>query len=224
MALPNAKTQIVQKVEVKEFQTCDKTNVKVFPGFSEEGLNTYYYLPANLRLAIKKDKTPEFSFLTYKSADGNEIDGAILHLLFEWGLTADQEKEIDKKIKSTLDSNAVLAGVISLEIPEKIPSFLISGDSELAKILGSRWSQPPVASVIPGTRMAISYRLTAAEAKLFEAALIQPSKFDGISVELKFIYRGGYRQNWYNLIKGDTYTLKSELKDILRPVIQEQKK
>lgn len=224
MIVPCANSQTVQKGDVKEFETCDHVHVKVLPGFSDEGWNTYYYLPTNLKLSIRKDKTPEFNFMTFTSADGSEIEGAILHLLFEWGLSANQEKEIDKKIKSSIDSTAVLAGVISLEAPEKMPSFKITGESELAKILGSRWSQVPTASVIPGIKMALSYRLTAAEAKLMEEALNKPSKLDSIAVELIFTYRGGYRQNWYNLIKGDTYVLKGELRDILKPVLNPQNK
>ena len=86
MILPYAHAQIVQKGNLYDIELGDKTHVKVLSGFAEEGSHTYYYLPVNLRLSIRKDKTPEFSFLTYKPEDGNEISGAILHLLFEWGL------------------------------------------------------------------------------------------------------------------------------------------
>ena len=217
-------TQVVDNSCLYAFTLSDEIKVNVVRGFNDESSHTYYYLPANLKLSVKKDKTPEFSFLTYNTGDGKEISGAILHMLFSWGLTPEQEKEVEKKLHSSVDSNAVLAGVISLEVPDNVPGFRFTGENEWVKILNTKWSQEPMVSVIPETKMALSYRFNAEEAKKFQEALTQTSKLNGIAVELTFTYRGGNRQQWYNLIKGDNYILKADLKDILKPVLNEKKK
>ena len=61
----------------------------------------YYYLPANLRLSKRTDSTPEFLFLKYtteETVEAGGVQGALMHFLMEWGLTADQEKELQAKL------------------------------------------------------------------------------------------------------------------------------
>src|SRR6186713_2560141 len=67
--------------------------------------NEYYYLPTNLRLSKKDDGTPEFIFVKYTTEENEAaggVQGALMHFLMEWGLTPDQEKELQQKIKEKI--------------------------------------------------------------------------------------------------------------------------
>ncbi|MEL7223245.1 MAG: hypothetical protein AAGJ93_18105, partial [Bacteroidota bacterium] len=71
------------------------------PNFSNE----YYYTPTNLRLSTKEDGTPEFIFLRYTSDKAVEYggdQGGLIHFLMEWGLTAEQERELQQKVADKL--------------------------------------------------------------------------------------------------------------------------
>lgn len=219
----SAVAQVVDKGSMFDLTLKDNTRLFVLPGFDDSGVHTYYYLPSNLRLSVRSDKTPEFNFMTYKAEGSGEISGAILHFLLVWGLTPDQEKEVEALIRSTLDTNAILAGVVSLEIPQGINSFMINGSTKVAQLLRSRLRSEPVAPVIPSTKIAMSYKLTGEEALMFQEAMTTPSHLDSVQIELNFQFRGGFRSYWYNQFKTDIYTLKASLLDILKPVSNEQK-
>ena len=47
--------------------------------------NDYYYLPANLRLALRKDNVPEFLFTKFTTESRTGISGAIMHFLMQIG-------------------------------------------------------------------------------------------------------------------------------------------
>ena len=216
-------SQVLDKGGVCQVDLDTQLRVVVMPGYDDAGLHTFYYLPVNLRLSTGVDGVPEFNFMTYRTSDGSEIAGAIFNFLLVWGLTSKQEKETEMNIRATRDSLAVLAGVVSLELPVDSPSFLVYGDSELAQILRSRWSREPVAPVLPNTKIALSYRLTADEAKVVQEAIDKPALLKDVGFQLNFKIRGGNKAYAYNLIKGDYYSIKANLKDIFASVIGQKK-
>ncbi len=64
----------------------------------------YYYLPVGLRLSSRPDGVPEFLFMKYtteKDASAGGVQGAIMHFLMQWGLTAQQEIELESKLNPT---------------------------------------------------------------------------------------------------------------------------
>lgn len=213
------RSQVMDLQGMYKLCTPDKLDVFVMPGFDDSGAHTYYYLPANLRLSTRTDKTNEFSFMTYDTKGIGQPDGAILHMLFVWGLMPKQEKEIQSMLQSSIDSLAVLAGAVNVEVPMEGPSVSILGDSPLAKLLRTKWSREPVAPVIPGTKIALSYKLEGSEVQLFQDALDHPEKLDSIQVELKFQFEGGYKNLWYSKFQENTYSLRVSLHQILEPVL-----
>lgn len=219
----SSRSQVIDKGGICHVDIDTQVSVTVMPGFDDAGLHTYYYLPVNLRLSTRAEGTPEFNFMTYTTGDGAEIAGAILNFLMVWGLTPEQEKETEQNLRAKRDSLAVLAGVVSLEIPDDSPSFEVYGDSELARILRTRWSREPVAPVFPNTKLALSYRLTADEAKVFQDAIDKPALLKEVGFQLNFKIRGGNKEFAYNLIKGDSYSIKTNLRDMFVPVINQKK-
>jgi hypothetical protein len=140
-----------------------------------------------------------------------------------WGLTPEQEKEIEKSIQANVDSNAIVAGSISLQVPAKEPSFTITGKSNVAEVLRTKWSMPPVASVIAGTKMALSYRLDSHDAGLVMEAIHNPDKLRDIHVVLHYQLDGGIRDLWYTKFKETEYILSVSLYELLRPVLGDEK-
>lgn len=215
--------QVVDTAGAFRIKLKDSAEVVLLRGFDPDGSRLYYYLPTGLRLSARPDSTPQFSFLTYSETDGGEISGAILHFLLEWGLTREQESETTAWLKAHADSTAVLAGPASLELPADVPGFRISGKGAIADLLRNKLSVQPVAPVIPGTKMAFSYRLDGAEARLFQHALEHPRELAGAQVELAFKVRGGDAGAWYNLIRGATWSLAKPLDRLFGPVLNPKK-
>jgi hypothetical protein len=215
--------QLVDLGGIYEIKTADKIKVYVMPGFDMDGAHTYYYLPANLRLSSRPDLTPEFSFMTYNTGSQEELAGAILHFLLVWGLTPNQQKDVEMILRSSLDSLAIVAGAVSLEAPLNSKSFTFEGNTELAHILQTQWSEEPVAPVLPGTKIAVSYKLDKEEARLFKESLESPSAFDKIQVALNFQIRGGHKDVWFNRFHENYYVLKVCMRQLLTPVLTNNK-
>jgi hypothetical protein len=140
-----------------------------------------------------------------------------------WGLTPAQEKEVEVQLRASLDSLAMMAGVVSLEVPVAASGVSITGNTRIAEILRTRWSSEPLLPVFPGTKMALSYRLDADEAKAFQEGLDSIKVLDSVQFELKFQFRGGYHERWYSQFKEEYYLVKTTLREILAPVLSSQK-
>lgn len=89
-------------------------NITVFAEIinnSDDFSNNYYYLPANLRVAKKDNNEPQFIFGNYQTDDGSYQSG-ILHFLVEWGLTKEQELELQSEIRRKTGNNrAIVKGI-----------------------------------------------------------------------------------------------------------------
>lgn len=221
-ALPGL-TQVVNSAAVYQIQLKDSAKVTLMAGFDPDAANVYYYLPTGFRLARNSNGAPQFSFLTYSETDDGPITGAILHFLTEWGLTPDQETEAAQWLITNVDSLAVLAGAISLETPADLSGFRIKGKGPVTALLQNKWTAPPVVPVIPGAKLAFSYRFNGEEARVFGDALGKPGELAQTAFELAFVYRGGNPDRWYNLIKGDIFYLEAGLDQLFAPVAKSEK-
>lgn len=76
--------------------------------------NNYYYLPCNLRLSTIGGK-PAFLLLNYLS--DKKLSGAIMSGMVEWGLTAEQEKELIEEVKKK-NRNAKIMGAAFVKAME----------------------------------------------------------------------------------------------------------
>jgi hypothetical protein len=177
---------------------------KAMPIGSETVSNDFYYLPTNLRLAKKTDGTPEFLFVKYtteKDATAGGVQGAIIHFLLEWGLSPEQRKEAEQKLKELLGggkaptegslfskqplnrdkgtvSNARILGPVDLMSNES--SFKIySASLSDAKIM-----QSGRAPTLEGAKAIVAAKMDKYAAQLLAATLDKTKSIADLSLEI----------------------------------------
>ena len=162
----------------------------------------YYYLPTNLRLGMKPDKTPEFLFMKYTTeerADVGGIQGALMHFLMEWGLTPKQEADLQKKVVARVDDlknntslkekfskviKAVVTGPVKLKADEN--SFRIISATLADKNLAPTVITSAKAPVLPGQKAAVATRLDKNGAQLLAATFEKSRSISDVSLELRY--------------------------------------
>lgn len=150
----------------------------------------YYYLPANLHIALKPDGTPQFLFLKFtteqRETEGG-IQGALLHFLMEFGLTPRQETELRNRLQQ-IHENAELAGVAPVEPDGETSTFQITSatltDQGLTKSLVTSGKAP----LVPGQRVAAAARLTGNGAQLLAATLDKTRSITDLTVSFNLSY------------------------------------
>lgn len=116
----------------------------------------YYYLPTNLAISRKTDGIPEISLMTWKDNEDTKLIGGILHFLVSWGIGPEDDKYICSRLRSKVDSMAVIVGPASVQSTPEGPQFV--GDDDLAGLLIAHLTTTPQAPVLPGSKMAFSFR------------------------------------------------------------------
>lgn len=163
--------------------------------------NEYYYLPTNLRLAKKKDGTPQFLFVKYTTDEkGSDIQGALMHFLMEWGLTPAQESELQQQILRKLGK---LKNVNPLYSQVKAPKVvgpatlksnvegetfrIVSGTLNNDKFTPS-FSTSGKAPLLPGAKMAVAALMDKNGGQLLAATFEKNRSITDVSVNLRFQY------------------------------------
>lgn len=167
----------------------------------------YYYLPCNLRLSQKKDGTPEFLFLKFtteeKEGDG-AVQGALLHMLMQYGLTPKQEQELSGILKSKYN-DGVLKGMADVEPDGENSVRVIS-----ATLSSSKMTQTLVfsgtAPTMPGSKIALAAMLDKNAAQLLAATFEKTRSITDLSMTLSFNYnvrypaaRGYVKEYWHRV-------------------------
>jgi hypothetical protein len=163
--------------------------------FSEE----YYYLPLNLKLGVKPDGTPEFLFVKYtteEKADQGGTQGAIMHFLMEWGLSAAQLAEAQAKLKAKLAGmggnyallkNPKIMGPVDVSAATESGSFRVIsatlGDDKSAKTVTSGR-----AATMPGSKVAVASKMDKYSAQLLAATFEKNRSITDLSLEMSFKY------------------------------------
>ena len=151
-------------------------------------MNNYYYLPCNLRLGLRPDAVPEFLFTKFTTESRTGVSGAIMHFLMEWGLTQDQQKELDAALqKQTGNKEAKVMGTVDLSTDKDGGSFQIisatlSDKSMATAILNGS------APVVAGGKVAVATRLTADGAQLLASSFEKAKSIADLSIELRYKY------------------------------------
>lgn len=183
----------------------------------------YYYLPVNLRLSQRPDRTPEFLFLkftTEQSAAQGGISGALMHFLMEWGLTPAQEADLAAKLKQQ-NRNAQLKGAVPMESEGgEAASFQIVSATLTDKGLAPSVVTSGKAPLVPGGKVATASRLTAEGAQLMAATFEKARSITDLSIALNFGYqtltpaaKGRITFDWSKLEKeGQTFAAEYERK------------
>ncbi len=151
----------------------DGTTVTLYgkaQSMNDDFTGEYYYLPANLRLSKKTDGTPEFLFLKYTTeerADAGGVQGALMHFLMEWGLTPDQEKELQTKLALKIKDLAKSSPKFKKILTPKVmgPATLRSDTEESFRLISGTLTSDKFtpnlvttgrAPLMPGSKIAIS--------------------------------------------------------------------
>lgn len=150
----------------------------------------YYYLPTNMRLAKTDDGTPQFLFLKFtteqRETEGG-ISGGLMHFLMEYGLTQDQERELERIVQRDND-NAEIMGCAPVQPDGDTSTFQITSatlsDSGLTKSLVSSGKVP----LVPGQRAAAAARLTANGAQLLAATFEDTSSITDVTLSFNLAY------------------------------------
>ncbi len=169
----------------------DGTSVTLYGAastLSDEKTQEYYYMPTNLRLSQKADGTPMFLFLKYTTEDprGDETSGAILHLLMEYGLTKNQERELSGILKGRY-RGAVLKGVCDVEPAEENSIQIISAtlnNKDRVRTLVHSGRAPR----FPGNKIAVAAELDKNAAQLIDATFQKTSSITDLSLTLSYDY------------------------------------
>jgi len=148
----------------------------------------WYYLPTNLRLTSRPDGVPEFLFTKFTTEKSSGPSGAIMHFLMKFGLTQDQQVELQKMlVDRTKDSLAVLKGQIQLQTDDEGGSFQIisatlSDKSMATSIVNGR------APLLEGGKTAVATRLTADGAQLLASTFEKAKSITDLSISLNYKY------------------------------------
>lgn len=158
----------------------------------------YYYLPKNLKLGQKPDGTPEFLFLKYTTderADQGGTQGAIMHFMMEWGLTAEELAEAQSKLRAKLRTlgssyagiaNPIIRGAVDVSTPDnggfRVISATLSDDKSTRLITSGR------APTLPGAKVAVASKMDKYSAQLLAATFEKSRSISDVSIEMTFKY------------------------------------
>lgn len=160
---------------------------------SDRKSKNYYYLPTEPRLSVKPDGTPQFLFLKYTTEEREEqggLNGGLLHMLMEWGLTPAQQSELETILKNGqqgVPKKSVLKGAADV-MPDGDQSLRIISATLSDDTLAPSVVQSLCAPVIPGAKMAVAARLDANGAQLLASTFEDARSITDLSVELGFTY------------------------------------
>lgn len=159
----------------------------------------YYYLPVNLRLSKKQDgATPEFLFLKFTTESG-DAEGALMHFLMEWGLTPEQERELQTKLVERLKDLATTnRNYAAVRNPKVLGAAMLRSDTQesfriISATLGDKGFAPSVvtsgrAPLMPGAKIAVASRLEKNGAQLLAATFEKGRSITDVSIDLHFRY------------------------------------
>lgn len=165
--------------------------------------NEYYYLPTNLRLSKKADGTPEFIFVKYtteENAAAGGVQGALMHFLMEWGLTPEQERDLQKKIGEKLaDLKNVNPMYSEVKDPKVLGPVTLKSDVEgetfrivSGTLTNEKFTPNMVTSgkapLLPGSKMAVAAILEKNGAQLLAATFEKARSITDVSLSLRFQY------------------------------------
>ncbi|HOY06324.1 MAG TPA: hypothetical protein PLO67_13030 [Saprospiraceae bacterium] len=162
----------------------------------------YFYLPVNLRVS-EENGNKEFLFMPYKNNDTGAIQGAILHLLIQWGLTGAQLEEAEQFLATYVDTAATIGGSVFLEPDPAHPDVeIVFRQNPLGEILLRSMKNVPKTALNAGSKMAFSFGLDAEDARVFNDAMKDAIHFKNIRFKVYFklntrLYGGDLSDNFF---------------------------
>jgi len=156
----------------------------------------YYYVPDAPRLAMKRDGTPEFTFIKYSKTDG-ATKGGIVHFLVTWGMTEGELSSAESALRLK-DPEAKIAG----PVPFKEGTFkVVSATAGEGGLFSRRIVGEGKAPIMPGQKAAVSIALTEEGASLLWESFKNPTSDISVMFALKFAgvtpaFQAKLKVNW----------------------------
>lgn len=174
-----------------EITLSDGTTLVLYKSHSfERNSKHFYYLPVNMHVA-HKDSRPEISLLQYDTEDNR---GAILHFLLTWGLSLSQEKEANDLLNMRLKDTVYVAGPVLVDAAPA--SFIITGKDRLVEIMNAADTQSSRAPIVPGSKLAASFRFRASDLEYLCKMIREPcEKTDG-KLQMIFTFKTMVREGY----------------------------
>lgn len=181
----------------------DGTNVTLYGeagSLDRKFNNSYRYLPLGLRLSEKPDGTPMFLFSKFTTDDANEdVSGALMHFLMEWGLTPEQENELQSKLAARVQGLAASdPRFAAVTDPRVMGAVDVRTDPEnsfevISAVLSNARETPTLvtsgrAPIIPGGKVAVAAMVEKNAAQLLAASFEKSSSITDVSLALRFEY------------------------------------
>jgi hypothetical protein len=177
-----------------DVKLADGTTVRCFPAATnnpERPSKNYYYLPTNPHISRDEDGTPKFSmvrFVTDKTKAQGGVDGAILDIMVEYGLSPEQVKEVEKQLRKKV-KGAKLKGAVQLEPGAEGNSFHVISATLTDKGFTNTLVTSGKAPVMEGQRVAMAARLSEYGATLLERSMEQPTTDISVVFDLKYLVK-----------------------------------
>jgi tetratricopeptide (TPR) repeat protein len=156
----------------------------------------YFYVPDAPRLAVKRDGTPEFTFIKYTKTDG-ATKGGIIHFLVTWGMTEGELSSAESALRLK-DPEAKIAG----PVPFKEGTFkVVSATAGEGGLFSRRIVGEGKAPIMPGQKAAVSIALTEEGASLLWESFKNPTSDISVMFDLKFTglspaFQAKLKVNW----------------------------
>ncbi len=147
----------------------------------------YYYLPVNLRLSFNQQLQPELLFMAWSTEGPNSESQGILHWILTWGLTAEQEEEVQHLLITKIDSSAVLMGAISVQPALQEYNILGSNDTMIQLLLKNVTSGRSIpANAL--SKSATAFKFSGVDALIMLSSFKTIDKWKQVFIEMPFIY------------------------------------
>ncbi len=148
----------------------------------------WYYLPSEPRVSFKQG-IPEATFVKFvtdETVEQGGAEGGLFHVMVTYGLTQDEEKELQEALKDAVPG-AVLRGMVDLEPSRSTENFVVTSgilsDEGFAPKGPLKSGQAPS---YPGARAALAGRLSSQGAQLMETTFENPTS--DLSVTFAYDY------------------------------------
>lgn len=150
--------------------------------------NEFYYLPPanSLRLTKSKNGENQFTFIKYAGNTDKLAMGGVLYFTMEFGLTKQQELELQQKLQQKY-ANAKVRGSVELMPQVGKPSgefnvMLIKTDGSTSTLAKSS------APIGQGGKLAVMANLNRVDTEVIEEILKGKSGLGGVYTELRYTY------------------------------------
>jgi len=189
----------------------DGMSLTLFRTHSFDGNSkVFYYLPVNLHVAFKESR-PEISFIQY---DTETTRGAILHFLLTWGLSESQEKEANELLNMVLGDSVYIAGPVLADAGPD--SFIITGKDKLVEVMNNALTQNSRAPVVPGSKMAASFRFTSSDLEYARKIMEKPKgEIDG-RLQMIFTYTTMVKEGFISKPVEHEWIMEMNLDDLFK--------